>query len=265
MITPKTYLSLLAILFAFTSYSQNQPKELIVNYDFKEVYPGSENLKVELHSDGQKCLSKIIREMYCKDLGQSDNEAELKVNYEYVFVDLAHNFLMYKERYPEKIVKETLGLFKWKITNKSDKILGYECHEAKSTFRGREYKAYFTTDLPFKAAPWKFHGLPGTVLKVVSEDNAIAINATAIQIKQQKKELKNPFRKKSFISYDTYVELYKKFEEEKFEKIQADAVKQGMSLMKEASISQRIEVILEANKLNDKQRIEMLNEFYQNQ
>ena len=35
------------------------------------------------------------------------------------------------------------------ILKESKKILGYNCNLAKTKFRGREYFAYFTTELPF--------------------------------------------------------------------------------------------------------------------
>ena len=52
----------------------------------------------------------------------------------------------------------------WEIL-KEKKILGYNCNLAKTKFPGREYFAYFTTELPFSYGPWKINGLPQYCIK----------------------------------------------------------------------------------------------------
>jgi len=64
-------------------------------------------------------------------------------------------------RYEEPIEK-----FNWKITQQIDTIAGYECQSATCTFRGREYTAWFTKEVPVNAGPYKFRGLPGLIVKL---------------------------------------------------------------------------------------------------
>lgn len=45
-------------------------------------------------------------------------------------------------------------------------ILDYKCHKALTSFRGRDYVAWFTLDIPISNGPWKFGGLPGLILQV---------------------------------------------------------------------------------------------------
>jgi len=62
--------------------------------------------------------------------------------------------------------------FDWKIDNNAKKmILGLNCQKATCHFAGRNYEAWFTTDIPVNDGPYKFSGLPGLIVKVQDSDN----------------------------------------------------------------------------------------------
>ena len=42
-------------------------------------------------------------------------------------------------------------------------ILGYPCHKATTHFRGRDYVAWYTEEIPYPYGPYKFGGLPGLI------------------------------------------------------------------------------------------------------
>lgn len=60
--------------------------------------------------------------------------------------------------------------FQWKIQPNTDKILDYDVQKATMSFGGREWTAWFTTELPFQEGPYKFHGLPGLIVKIEDAD-----------------------------------------------------------------------------------------------
>ena len=60
---------------------------------------------------------------------------------------------------------------KWQIVHNTDTILSYLCQKAITTFRGRNYEAWFAPDIPIGEGPWKFCGLPGLILKVSDTRN----------------------------------------------------------------------------------------------
>lgn len=64
------------------------------------------------------------------------------------------------------VTEEKIPVINWKLTNDVRLIKGYNCKKATTHFRGRDYIAWFTTDISIEAAPWKFVGLPGLVIDI---------------------------------------------------------------------------------------------------
>lgn len=60
---------------------------------------------------------------------------------------------------------ESIENIKWIITADTTTIFNYKCFKAKSTFKGREWIAWFTRDIPISSGPWKLFGLPGLILR----------------------------------------------------------------------------------------------------
>ncbi len=64
------------------------------------------------------------------------------------------------------IYEDTLNAQSWSITDSTKTVLGYACQQATCYFRGRQWTAWFTTDVPVSDGPWKFGGLPGLIMEV---------------------------------------------------------------------------------------------------
>lgn len=63
------------------------------------------------------------------------------------------------------IVEET-PVIKWHILPETQKIQNYNCQKATANFGGRIWEAWFSKELPFPDGPYKFHGLPGLIVKL---------------------------------------------------------------------------------------------------
>lgn len=63
------------------------------------------------------------------------------------------------------LLPDTFPELDWTISEESKEIGGYACQKAEVSFKGRDYTAWFTTELPFSAGPWKLRGLPGLILE----------------------------------------------------------------------------------------------------
>ena len=75
---------------------------------------------------------------------------------------------------------EPYPLQQWTMGTETQTILGHMCQKATCSWRGRDFVAWFAPDIPVKAGPWKFGGLPGLILKV--EDTSGAYRFEAVQI-----------------------------------------------------------------------------------
>lgn len=62
--------------------------------------------------------------------------------------------------------EEDKNVFDWEILPETKAIQGYEAQKAKTVFRGREFIAWFTTEIPISDGPYKFNGLPGLILQL---------------------------------------------------------------------------------------------------
>lgn len=54
----------------------------------------------------------------------------------------------------------------WKILPEKQKIGAYNAQKATTAYGGREWIAWFSTDIPFQDGPYKFYGLPGLIVKL---------------------------------------------------------------------------------------------------
>lgn len=66
--------------------------------------------------------------------------------------------------------EESAPKLKWTITKEKFDTLDYHCTLATCTYAGRQYKAWFTEDIPVSYGPWKLGGLPGLIIKAETVD-----------------------------------------------------------------------------------------------
>lgn len=128
-----------------------------------------------------------------------------------LFYDKKNDSVFIREKMPNYyvIAKEVTPTINWKISGEWKTILGYKCRKATANFRGRNYEAWFTTELPIVDGPWKFKTLPGLVLQI--EDDARQVKLYAVNIEKQINEPVGEFANiGNLVSMKDYVELRNK-------------------------------------------------------
>jgi len=103
----------------------------------------------------------------------------------------------------------------WKISEQNKQLLGYKVYKASTTYAGRNYEAYFTTEIPVQDGPYKFFGLPGLILEIF--DEKMDHHFVAVSISQDKKiSIDKRISNKKYIetSKTKFVEMKKNYAEQ---------------------------------------------------
>ncbi len=93
----------------------------------------------------------------------------------------------------------------WKILPERQKIGEFNAQKATTEFAGRQWVAWFTSELPFQDGPYKFHGLPGLIVKL--EDHTKTHQFELIGVS---KFTPNPEKTSEFIVKNKDIEINQK-------------------------------------------------------
>ena len=116
------------------------------------------------------------------------------------------------------LVESDIPRFKWKIQNEIKEIAGYLCMKAETIdpVKGTPIAAWFTDKIPIYGGPEGYGGLPGMILGLEMDGNAVIIEATEVQL-SDKIELPIPKKMKG-----------KKIEREAFNKLIGDYIQESI-------------------------------------
>lgn len=77
--------------------------------------------------------------------------------------------------------EEKMPSVKWELGKDTKNILGYKCTVATAKYRGREYEAWFTADIPLSYGPLWFGGLPGLIMEIADKKGHYVFVCTGIE------------------------------------------------------------------------------------
>jgi len=138
----------------FSSYGMYRVDSIV-----KHKYPNGVTVKEYFNLDK---IYKPSTEFLIKDL----KSGSLKF-YDRVFMDR----YVYEEPIPD---------IKWELGSDTKEICGYNCNQASASFRGRNWTAWYSDQLPVNNGPWKFGNLPGLILKLEDNDHEHIFEAIGI-------------------------------------------------------------------------------------
>ena len=107
---------------------------------------------------------------------------------------ISGNFFLYEEENEPQ---------SWILHDDTITIAGYLCQKALCQWRGRDYEAWFTPEIPINEGPWKFHGLPGLIIKL--HDTQLHYEFDLLEFKETNEKINiNPLITKTFKYFGTH-------------------------------------------------------------
>jgi GLPGLI family protein len=102
-----------------------------------------------------------------------------------VYTDFKQKIIIYRRPYSKivdaYIYEDNWIDIDWNIKTETKNIGNYKVTKAIGDFRGREYTAWFTYEIPLPIGPWKLKGLPGAILEVKDKEGTFEIKLISIE------------------------------------------------------------------------------------
>jgi len=81
------------------------------------------------------------------------------------------------------LVEDIYPDLRWTITEEQKVIADYTCVKATVSYRGRDWTAWFTPEIPLSVGPWKLHGLPSLILEAYDTTGECTYKAITVAFK----------------------------------------------------------------------------------
>ena len=191
----QTFLLIIFSLVFSSAFAQNKEIEDQIKYkaiyeltyapdstDINELKTEDFNLfmgnKVSIFASRGRTMSDSLKmNLQGRDIGSMDFEERAKRTKTEFESVIYKGFPEEKISYSYKILRdnlryeEDLNQFSWEILPENKLIEGYQSQKATTTFAGRNYIAWFTSEIPISEGPYKFNGLPGLILEISDVQN----------------------------------------------------------------------------------------------
>lgn len=149
------------------------------------------NLALQVGTKASRCYSYLdyVRDFGEEEENQTVSEDMLKYATEQyvimpdVWVDFADGKITTREDIYPNIYEVNTDRPKidWTLTDDTCTICGYSCMSAEGVFHGKQWKVYYTEEIPSTAGPWKLGGLPGLIVKATDNEQLHEILLTDLK------------------------------------------------------------------------------------
>ncbi len=198
----KLILNLLLIFCTVFSYAQNTKYfEAIYNIYYNTDVPQTRKGQLLIDLTDTRSIFNIGKsniEKSNSSIEKSDYGLTYNIKYKdierFIEVDFNSQNIFSKETHRGNVyyVKDTIYDFNWNLSYSEQKKIGtLSCKKATTYYRGRNYTAWYTIDIPLGYGPYKFNGLPGLIVSISDDKRTFAWILSSYKTTTQKPQFKN--------------------------------------------------------------------------
>ena len=192
----KILISFLIVTAFYSAFSQEPDRAIAkIQYSFSHIRdtsnpekPHQENMMLIIGKNASRYLSydaileKEKREKEVKGKMANSTDANMNIKLrpmksvtrdEYYFFMREDKLFVVKRLVQLYLLEEPKYKLNWTITNDTMSIEGIHCQKATTHFKGRNWIAWYATELPFQSGPWKLNGLPGLIIDAHDDKNEV--------------------------------------------------------------------------------------------
>lgn len=167
--------SIAVCLFCLPVFAQDIRHNAVVDYKIYNNTDSPNTLYGTLFIDGPVTifLTRFSVKVYNKPEEEASYTNRIITDIDYLMTDHKKEEILFFDYLGGNTVfiKDEYAKLNWNITEETKTIGEYSCIKAITSYRGREWMAWFTPDIPLPYGPWKLHGLPGLVMEAADMTN----------------------------------------------------------------------------------------------
>ena len=213
------------LICLFISNLLGYSQSIVVEYNHIISFPTNSTEAIyKLEAKGSKSVYYQLKSDFTEKEGNDVIQANEGVT-PFVIKDFSNKKTFYNQPIINKVklIKDELPMQKWSLENETKKIKSFTCKKATTSFRGRNYIAWYTEELSIIGGPWKFDGLPGLILSISSDDDVLNIEATKIEKNPNLSLKKFDLEEKELITWEDYCLRYREVIERIRKNMKADS------------------------------------------
>ena len=150
-----------------------------------------------------------------------------------VYKNFKESVMIFRQILPLKpliVNEQTIPNLNWILVNENKTINNFKCQKATTSFRGRNYVAWFTREIPVSNGPWKLQGLPGLILEASTDDHKFNYEPLSIEIPAKSISAIKPPEIGEKINVKEYINIMKSKLEELIRQLKLASTQRGASM-----------------------------------
>ena len=178
------------LLLFIATFANAQDQRFVYEYKFISDSTNIADVKTEVMNldvskDGSKfysysvyksdSLMKVDVERQLKATGMIDIKSDMRkgnVRYSITKTYPDYNVFFHTKMMMDAYKVKEDRKISWNILPEKSKIGEWNVQKAETNFGGRKWTAWFSTEIPILDGPYKFHGLPGLIVKIEDKTNS---------------------------------------------------------------------------------------------